>query len=291
MHRRELLTLCGAGLASLAGCASRQPEGRRTTDSAGGSTPTTPDTTSQSPTPEDVELTVELDALQPALVVLNVDYLEVHSNSSSQYLYLHVSAPTEPAPTLSDLSVRFDGESHAPLGLEELPEVYRRYDSESAPHYDPEEGSGWVLFELPATGDASDAALVWPGGEWHPDEQLRTRLAAPFPPLSVERWETQPTVALDEQTTFEIGVKNAGDVTGQFVGGINADGWYPHRPIAQVSREIPPGEAVTWGIPGEEIELVEGGMADQVGDGDADVDYELIWPGGSRSRSVRVVGK
>lgn len=289
MHRREILALCGGGLVGLAGCASRQRDGRRTTTNANGTTSTTAGTTRATEPPSGMELTVELDALQPALVVLNVDYLDLYSEPSSQYLSLRISAPTDPAPTLSDLSFRFDSGSHAPLGLEEKPEVYRGFSSESVPHYEADEGSGWVLFELPATGDASDAALVWPGGEWHPDEQLRARLAASFPPLSVERWRVQPTVALGERTAFRIAVNNAGDSLGRFVGGINADGWYPHRPVAHVSRRVPPGETVTWEVPGEEVDLVSEGMADQVGDGEGDIDYELVWPGGDRSGSVRVV--
>jgi hypothetical protein len=236
-----------------------------------------------------VGLTVELDALKPALVVLNVDYLDLYANASSQYLSLRLSAATDTEPTLSDLAFRFAGDSHNPLGPEAMPNVYRQFDEGSEPQYPAADGSGWLLFELPATGDASDAALVWPGGEWHPDERLRTRLAAPFPPLSVERWQVGPTVAPGGRTTFQVAVTNAGDVLGRFVGGLNADGWYPHRPIAQLSRPIPSGETVRWEVPGEAIELVSEGLTEQVGDGDADIDYELRWPGGSRSASVRVI--
>lgn len=289
MRRRAVLALCGGGLGSLAGCASRRRDGRQSTASPNGGPSTDAGTTPSTPTPAETELTVELDALQPALVVLNVDYLDLYSNPSSQYLSLRLSVPDGRAPALSDVSFGFDGASHDPLGREEMPRVYRGVDSESAPRYEADEGSGWVLFELPATGDASDAALVWPGGEWHPDEQLRTRLARPFPPLSVEQWQAEPTVVPNGRTTFRVVARNAGDVLGRFVGGINAEGWYPHRPIASVSRRIPPGETATWEVPGEEIELVSEGMADRVGDGDADVHYEFVWPGGSRSESVRVV--
>lgn len=284
MRRREVLALWGGGFVSLAGCLS----GRSTPGTDGSTSPDT-DTTSPTATPPDVELTVELDALQPVLVVLNVDYLDLRSTSSSQYLYLRISAPADPPPARSDLSFRFDGESHAPLGSEEMPRVYRRSSSESAPQYEADGGSGWILFELPATGDASDAALVWPGGEWRPDEQLRRRLAASFPPLSVEQWQVEPTVALGGQTTFGVAVKNAGDVPGRFVGAVNAEGWLPPRPVAPVSRLIPPGETVTWEVPGEEVELLSEELADRVGDGQADVHYELRWPGDSQSKSVRIV--
>ncbi|WP_435062442.1 hypothetical protein [Halobaculum sp. EA56] len=285
MRRRTVLALCGSGLA---GCTSGQRTG--TTTSGDGETTTSAGTTSGTATPpDDVELSVEFDALQPALVALNVDYLDLHSTSSSQYLFLRVSASADPAPARSDLSFRFDGGSYPPLEPTETPDLHREFDSESAPRYEADGGSGWVIFELPETGDAGDAAFVWPGGEWRPDGQVRARLAAPFPPLSVERWEVEPTVALGGRTSFRVAVTNAGDVLGRFVGGINAEGWQPHRPIAVISRQIPPGETVAWDVPGEEVELVSDGMADRVGDGEADIDYEFVWPGGSRSASVRVV--
>lgn len=142
---------------------------------------------------------------------------------------------------------------------------------------------------MPATGDASDAALVWPGGEWHPSEQLRIRLAASFSALSVEQWQVQPPVVLDERTTFQVVVKNTGDILGRFVGGIDAEGWYPHRPTAHISRQIPPGETVTREVPGEEIELVSEEMAGQVEDREEDIHYELIWPRGRQLESVSVV--
>ncbi|WP_227377443.1 hypothetical protein [Haladaptatus halobius] len=50
------------------------------------------------------------------------------------------------------------------MGIDELPSVYRGFESESMLHYDADEGRGWILFALPATGDASDAALVCPVG-------------------------------------------------------------------------------------------------------------------------------
>jgi hypothetical protein len=286
VHRRALLSLCGTGLVGLAGCVSPQSAADSRT-ATGGDPTSTPDTAS-SATPADGDLTVELDALQPAVVVRNVDYLDVHAAPSSQYLYLHLSTEGA-APARSDLAFRFDGESHAPLGPEGTPTVYRRVYSAAPPPYDPDAGSGWLLFELPATGDASDAALVRPEGEWHPDERLRARLAAPPPPLSVVEWSVPSTVAVGGRTAVRIGVRNDGDVHGRFVGGINADGWYPHRPIARVSRRIPPGEVVTWEVPGEGIDLVSEGMAGRVSDGEADVDYELVWTGDDRSGSVRVV--
>lgn len=265
MHRRQVLALGGAGLTALAGCTA----GR--TDRA------VPDT----------ELSVELDALQPAAVELNVDYYRIASEPDTQYLFLDVAATSGPAPSLPDLAFRFDGEDHAPDDPAGEP-VYRGY---SVDYYGggEEDGSGLVLFELPETGDASDAALVWPGGEWRPDERLRARLAAPSPVVVLEAWSVPETVPLDSSPTFEFRVRNEGDLAGRFVGGINGVWWGLHRPVTPVSRRIPPGETSSWTVAGEEIRLVDDEFSDSVGDGEPDIDYELVWTDGDASRAVRVV--
>lgn len=283
MHRRAVLALCGAGLASLAGCLSGRD--------GGGDAPTaetgTPPTATATGTPRETELAVELDALQPALVELDADYYRLIAESDRQYLVLAVSAVSGPPPSRSALAFRFDGADHPPRTWERIPA--RQSDGSSSDRYSGESGSGWVAFELPASGDASDAAFVWPGGEWRPDDRLRERLASPSPALSLEEWRAPETVPLDGVTTFEFTVRNEGNQTGRFVCGINAEGWYPHRPVTRVSRRIPPGETAAWEVPGEEIELADESLSESVGDGKTDVQYELIWPGGDERKPVRVV--
>ncbi|WP_313692156.1 hypothetical protein [Halorarum halobium] len=282
MQRRAVLGLCGAGLAGLAGCSSRQEGGADTPASETAVSPTATATTHS-----ERELTVELDALQPALVELDTDYYRLVAERDRQYLVLSVSVVSGSPPSRSALRFRFDGTDHAPKTWERIPA--RGSDGSDDEQYSGENGSGWVAFEIPATGDASDAALVWPGGEWRPDDRLREQLDAPLPSLSLDGWRVAETVPLGGTTTFELTVRNEEDRTGWFVGGINADGWFPHRPVAHVSRQIPAGETVTWEVPGESIDLPGESWSERVGDGEADVHYELVWPDGDESKPVRVV--
>lgn len=109
----------------------------------------------------DTSLTVEFSALQAGFVELNVDAYEVVSDPTSQYLFLNVSVDSGTSPSLSDFRFRFDGDRYPPITPTDEPVVHRRDDEGDS--YD--SGSGWVLFEVPETGDASHAGLVWPGGE------------------------------------------------------------------------------------------------------------------------------
>lgn len=114
-------------------------------------------------------------------------------------------------------------------------------------------------------------------------------MATELPSLELTEWVVPETVALDSRSTFEITVHNESDYAGRFVGAINADGWMPHRPIAVVSRRVPPNGSESWEVSGEEITLVEESLSESVGDGEPDITYELVWTGGSRDRQVSVV--
>ena len=287
MRRRQVLALCSAGVAGLAGCSSGRDSGNDTPTDVTSTPSTATPTTTATAAPPETELTVELDALQPALVELDVDYYQLVAEDARQYLVLAVDVVSGSPPSRSALTFRFDGTEHAPRTWERIPA--RQSDGSGGEQYSDENGSGWVVFDLPETGAASAAALVWPSGEWRPGDQLKRRLAASLPPLTLEEWRGPETVPLDGTTTFELTVRNEGDETGRFVGGINGEGWYPHRPVARVSRRIPPGKTATWEVTGEEIDLPEEGWSERVGDEEADLQYELIWPGGDDRESVRIV--
>lgn len=282
MDRRELLALCSSGIAGVPGCVTSQGNPTRTATSED-STTSPPDTGSA--------LSVELNALQPAVVTLNVDYLQIHSETGSQYLYLDLAATAGSSPSLSDVAFRFDGDRYSPIPPDEQPPIFRSTGTGKSAYdgADDDDGEGWLLFELPETGDASESAFVWPGGAWRPDDRLRARLAAPLPTLSLEAWRVPETVSLNDRTTFGFTVRNEGGDAGRFVAGINASGWEPHRPVRRISRRVPPNESRSWEVPGEQIELVDEEMSDRVGDGEPDVEYELVWPGENRYRGVRIV--
>ena len=293
LRRREILALCGAGLAGLAGYASGERDVKRTPTDGGDGTATSDSGNAPTATPPDTEVRVTFDAPQPAVVELDVDYLRMVSPTDHQYPYLDVSVTSGTPPSLPDFGVRFGGVVYRPMLVGENRTSYRGMNSSGERHYGrggDEGGSGWVLFESPATGHASDAILIWPGGEWVPDEEVRRQLAAPSPSLSLGEWSVPEAIPLDSRSTFDRRVRNESDHAGRFVGGINASGWAPHRPITLVSRRIPPYESKSWGGTGEEIEPVTEGLSNRVGDGEANMEYALVCTDGNQSRAVRVGG-
>ena len=260
MRRRQVLTACSTALTALAGCGSRPA------DTAGSPTPDGPASTTG-------PLDVQLDALQPAVLQLFVDAYEFGGSDGSQYLFLRGPDATGP-----DRRVRFDGTEYTP-GVE------TSYDMVRAPSTfgDPTEASDWTVFELPETGDASDAALVAPGGEWRPDESLRTRLSATLPSLRVTAFETSPVTAGD-RPTFSATVENTGDTEGRFVGILRA----PEASLLTgqlVSRAVPAGASVTLEATGGAVETPTPGTGGADGD---TLTYELSWPGGSETASLTV---
>jgi hypothetical protein len=231
-------------------------------------------------------LSVGRDRLQPGVAVLGIDSVGVASDGA-QFLFLTVESAADDPPARSDLRFRFDGQLHSSgrtTGSGQT-QVWRASNSDD--RYDADRGSGWVLFELPETGDASDAALTWEGGEWRPGDSLRTRLASSPPPLSLE-WSV-PETPTPGETPIGFTVINEGDRRGRFVAGVNETGIRTaYSPIAAFSRPVPPGETVSWET------VHENGLEPDdpaVGDGESDGRYVLSWPGDDREREVRFVSE
>lgn len=290
MDRRRVLASCAAGIAGLAGCNAGSGGGSGATPTDDGTpTPTPADATTPTPTlTPGAELRVAAGALQAGVVGLNVDAYGIVSRTDRQYLFVDVAARSGRPPSRSAFAFRFDGDEYPP-GLSDAETTVRRPDGAGAdrPGRYP---SGWLLFALPEGGDASDAALAWPGGGWRPDDRLRGRLAAALPDLSLREWRVPETVRLGGRATFGFTVRNEGNHEGRFLAAINAEGWYPIRPIAIVSRRIPAGETRSWTLRGERIDRRHEEQSEAVGDGEPDIDYRLVRPGGDgTTRSVRVV--
>jgi hypothetical protein len=268
MRRRALLGGCVGTLVGLAGCQSADSEAGDTTTA----------TTAERP------LAVSLLALQPGVVSLQTaDSLGV-SGTDRQFLVLDVTATDGDAPAVADLRFRFGGTEVSPYDP----------DSPNWSNYNPGEtrystdsGRGWVVFELPATGDAEAAALTWPGGEWTPDAALRERLADPAPALSLE-WSVPETATVGGSPTLEFTVTNEGRLDGRFVAALTRFGpRVTSIPIAGISRRIPAGETVSFTV--DERFSLEASERDDVGDDDPDCSYVLEWTGGSSRRAVRLV--
>lgn len=294
MRRRSVLTATGSTLLALAGClgsgeapATSTPQGTtdrtpETTDPPESSTPT-PEPTTRTPA---VPLAVSVDAVQRGTVWLDSpDSTTVRGAADERALFLDVSRPESvspaDAPARDEFGLRFDGREYRPIRVDGTFGLWRaRTDTPYA------EGSGLLLFDLPDSGDAAEAALTWPGGEWPLPEATRKRLAAPVPPLSVDV-SVPETVPLHESVPLSFEVTNQGEVATTFVAAIDRAGPYvAHYPATQLRFTVGPGETVTETV---DDDFMEPPREEEVGDGDPDATYYVAWAGGDTERRVRVV--
>lgn len=284
MNRRRYVAICGAGLAGLAGCLGGFGDG----DGAGDPTTTGPSGRTGTTPPDGVALSVSPERLQPGVVTMtSPDSIGVRDAGGKQYLFLRLDVSAGTPPGRDDLAFRFDGAEHAPF-VDDRHRLWRAREEE-ADRYDAESGSGWLLFELPDRGDASDAALTWANGEWRPGERLRRRLASPPPSLALA-WTVPESVPAGSEPTIGFEVANEGDVAGRFVAGLNRIGpRVAYAPILAISRRIPPGETVSWEVT-DSYDVGSPGT-EQTGDDEPDMTYSLDWTGETRRRDVRVSGE
>jgi hypothetical protein len=279
MRRRALLAGCAATLGGLAGCLSNT---RDDTATAPEQSETATPTRTSTPTPG---VDVSLLSLQPAVVEFGTDSVYL-SDDASQYLFVTLDVEQGDPPAADEFTFSFDGIETAPL------EPQKSYWNDYNPgetRYSRETGRGRLVFDLPATGDASAAALRWPGGEWTPGAALRERLAAPAPPLSLE-WSVAETAEVQSTPTLTLTVTNDGGLPGRFVAGLNRTGpSVAYAPITSVSRRVLSGETVTFELT-ERFGLRNPG-ADDVGDDDPDLTYIIDSVAGERRAEVRLVGQ
>lgn len=293
MRRRSFLALCGVATAGLAGCsqspqqAESSPAPTTTESNDGATVDSTTRSTTASQTPS---LTAEVDALQPAVVTqATADSIDVRSGETAQFLYLNVRATAGDPPERDALRLRFDDELHAPAARDRP--LWRTSDDPTA-RYSATSGRGWVLFELPATGDASDLALVHAesGGEYPvasaPSHNVDGRLAAPSPSLSLDL-SVADAVEQGATPTLSFTVTNDGSRDATFVGALNRSGpRVPVTPVAAVTERVPPGEPTSFEVTDS---VAVDAPSDEVGDGEPDLHYDLYWTGGSEQRRLRVV--
>lgn len=199
MRRRSYLAAAGLVVAGLAGCGRSSSRTIRTPPGAAGATVT------------DGNVELSLDQVHRGLV----RYTSPDSISVTDRDRRHVSLAVErsddtAAPEPGDFALRFDGEEYAPMSVEEPWELYRYGSFHTA-----EDPGGWLLFDLPASGDASDAALTWPGNEWPLSRPLQRRLgSAPAFDVSVtadgEAIEVTATNTGERPQRFLLAANQAG---------------------------------------------------------------------------------
>lgn len=287
MRRRTLLTACGTSLAGLAGCVSdSSPGGSEDTTTQG--TPTTTDGTTTEPTTEPGDsnrtLSVSVISLQPAVVELATpDSLDVYGHGANQYLFIDVSVQSGEPPEKGAFGFRFEGEEFGPMETRGLWYHYNRMERE----YTTADGTGWLAFELPAAGDASDAAVVWPGGEWEPGASLRERLGADTPPMSMEA-SIPETVTPNSTPVITLTVTNEGNVDERFVAAVNrTGGGVAYAPIGAIRPLVPAGETKSIDIT-DTMGIRDPG-ADARNDGEPDLTYQVRWSGENIRTDVRIV--
>lgn len=275
MYRREVLAVLGAGTAGLAGCSLNQRDENTTptpTRSMGaGTTPTASPTATPAP---DRDVKVELATLTPGYVELAVDDWMLISEPDTQYAFFEIEIDSGLPPALSDFVFRFDGTDYAPLPREETTRIVRARDASLLS--DDRYPMGWMVFELPETGDPSDIELTWPSAgaheAWHPDGRKREQLAAPLPSLSLEAWHAPEIVPSSRKAvTFEFVVSNETDRAGHFVGAIRAPGLPDHNPMTVVEFGVGPNTATEWSV------VTRHGLMPVE---DREQFYELLWFGG-----------
>lgn len=294
MNRRSVLRVTGSiGPLGLGGCLSGAVDEQTASDATTSATADESSTESPTSEPSDAEetsstasgsLSVGFDRLQSGVVLAGDDSIGVDSDGR-QFLYLDVETETSDASAADAPTFRFAGETHSSWRASEHTPLWRAWTSGDDEGYTAESGSGWMLFELPERGDASDAALDWKGLEWQPPESLRARLAARPPSLSLD-WSVPETTTPGE-TEIGFEVTNDGDHVGRFVAGLNETNIRTaYTPIEAFSRPIQPGETVSWTIT-HDNGVTPG--SDSVDDGDPDGSYVLSWQGGRRKREISFV--
>lgn len=225
MRRRRLLTLCGSLVAGT-GCLGQSER----TPAPG--TPSETGTAIETPTATLVEDAV----VQPGVVGPDSpDSIGVY-DSAGQYLVLTLGAG---GPERSAFAFQFDGATYTPATFDRG--LYR--DGEWNVQYG--EDGGPLVFALPESGDAGDARLTWPDGEWAPSELVRDRLEAPLPPMAVSL--TGPATAAEgDGSTLSVSVTNEGTVTGRYALALSRSGpMLASTPEARITGELDGGASAT----------------------------------------------
>jgi len=205
MRRRQALALGGSALLGTAGCLG---------DAQSDAQPSTTATVSS------VEVTVN--TVQRGIVKYTTPDSIGVLDSDRRHVLFGINATNRDDPPAADaFALRFDGREYDATTEQQGHQLYQFEGS----FYTAESGVGHTLFDLPTTGTADDAALVWDGDEWPLPESIRRRL------------EVAPefAVSFDDELTngsCTLTVTNEGDRPQRFLAAVNQEGGSSaYRPI------------------------------------------------------------
>lgn len=254
MHRRQLLTLAGAGLAGLAGCLSdpgtgpteEEPRDSDTTDSPTGSPTTSPD---DPPAPDGV--VVEAIVVRKAVTYESImGSGGVLAAEGTQYVVASVRTDQEDLPAFTfetddqswdpGLSDTVGATNRAVAGHEGGP-VGRGFSGD---------GGSFLAFEVPSPLSASNPRIRLGGSEpqeWALSADQVERLAAPSPRFELQELSVPDAVSQGDALTVSLTVRNVSDTDGRFLAAV----YWPTEYIADddeshiVERQVAAGETAT----------------------------------------------
>lgn len=284
MRRRAFVALCGGTLATTAGCLespSSAEGGTAATSNRTGSTPTT----TAGP-----RASVSLLSYQPGVLKRSTpETLGVFSDAETANAFFEVSlgASADSAGRL-DFELRFDGETYRQETAPGRDVRVADGDQDRVP-YNSGLDSGWLLYELPAAGDAAALRLSGPGTEWQPNETVRRRFATQGPDLAVDV-DAPETIDPGDEPTISVTVRNDESVPGRFLATMdrNVPG-ESERGLGYESRLVPANEATTWEQTDTALDTESRLARREDGGPDSAVTYSVIvaTPTASVSRDVR----
>jgi len=294
MERRKFITIGGMAAIGLTGCLGNDSasDDVETETPVEGKTPreestlpintpseeSTPaiDTPSEESTPVYSSLQASIRAIQPTVVEMGTSpsSLQVPMDDR-QYVRVRISVDGE-APPRDAFYFRFDGTRHQPIDS--------NLDLYQSNQYTSDRREGQLFFSLPATGDASDVEMGWPGGSAQPDAIQRRMLSTSAPPLS-PTLEAPEELASGEDLTLTVEVRNDGSVPGWFVAGLTVTGVVAGiAPAARISTRVPPGDTILEEINRGDFEQLRSAADDD----ELEVTYTLLWDGGEQSQTIRL---
>jgi hypothetical protein len=195
-RRRRFLGTAAAALAGVGGCLGGPGEGDDPAEN----------------TPESVDLS--LSTVQRGVVKFTYPDAISVVETDRRFVAVTAAVATDDPPSHREFALRFDGEEYGVRVPDRRGQHYRL-----GPLYTDWSPGGQLLFALPPTGNADDAAVVTPEGEW------------PLPAAARNRMETAPSFAVTVESVgsegapgFAIEATNEGDRPQRFLAAVNQTG-------------------------------------------------------------------